>query len=62
MGGIAVTRKIGDRKILIELYNDGRVFALFSDRRTEDLPVEELEQVPDSFPAFLAKMRAYLDA
>ena len=61
MGGIAVTRKVGERKVLIELYNDGRVFALFSDRRTDDLPVEELQGAPGSFPAFIAKMREYLD-
>ena len=61
MGGIAVTRKVGDRKVLIELYNDGRVFALFSDRRSDELPVEELTDAPASFPAFIAKMREYLD-
>jgi hypothetical protein len=61
MGGVAVTRKIGMRKVLVELYNDGRVFALFSDRATEDLPVEEVKSDPGSFAAFITKMRDYLD-
>jgi hypothetical protein len=61
MGGVAVTRKVGMRKVLVELYNDGRVFALFSDRRTEDLPVEEVKSDPGSFSAFITSMRDYLD-
>jgi hypothetical protein len=61
MGGVAVTRKVGDRKVLVELYNDGRVFALFSDRRSNDLPVEEIKDTPESFASFIMKMRDYTD-
>jgi hypothetical protein len=61
MGGVAVTRKVGERKVLVELYNDGRVFALFSDRGTEELPVEEVKDDPGSFKAFVTKMREFLD-
>ncbi len=61
MGGIAVTRKVGVRKVLVELYNDGRVFALFSDRGSVDLPVEEIHGDRSSFSAFITKMREYLD-
>ncbi len=61
MGGIAVTRKVGVRKVLVELYNDGRVFALFSDRGSVDLPVEEIHGDRSSFSAFITKMREFLD-
>jgi hypothetical protein len=61
MGGIAVTRKVGMRKVLVECYNDGGVFALLSDRRTDDLPVEEVKDDPGSFAALITKMREFLD-
>jgi hypothetical protein len=61
MGGVAVTRKIGARKVLVEFYNDGRVFALFSDRGSDDLPVAEVKGEPGSFSDLIAKMRDFLD-
>jgi hypothetical protein len=61
MGGVAVTRKVGTRKVLVESYNDGRVFALFSDRGSEDLPVEEVKGDRTTFSAFITKMREFLD-
>jgi hypothetical protein len=34
VGGVAVTRREGDRKVLVEFLNNGRVHALFADDAT----------------------------
>jgi hypothetical protein len=60
MGGVAVTRKAGNRKVLVEFYNDGRAFALFSERggdmRTTPVGTDRM-----AFLALLRQMREYLD-
>ena len=60
MGGVAVTRKVGIRKVLVEFYNDGRVFALFSTRGGE---MNVMPTVPNagSFKELLVTMGEYLD-
>ena len=60
MGGVAVTRKAGDKKVLVEFYNDGRTFALFSARHS-DMQVTPVAVDPSSSREFLVKMRDYLD-
>ena len=61
VGGVAVTQRSGSRKIYVEFFNDGKVFALFSDGSSE--PVSK-EVVPgyQSFKALLKEMQEYLDA
>jgi hypothetical protein len=60
MGGIAITRRQGERKGFVEFYNDGRVYALLSDRKGEKrvfpIPVDA-----PSFREFILQMRDYLD-
>lgn len=60
MGGVAITRKAHDRKVLVEFYNTGQVFALFSG------PTTEMRVIPvavDSLAlqSFLAEMEAFLN-
>ncbi len=61
MGGIAITRKSGDRKVFVEFYNDARAYALFSDRTSNDMRVEPLNIDPSSISSFLVAMRDYLN-
>jgi hypothetical protein len=58
MGGVAVTPRQGDGKVLVEFYNDGRVYALFPDRGAAAMDVKPVP--PESFATFVATMRGYL--
>jgi hypothetical protein len=60
MGGVAITRRAGPRKVFVEFYNDGRVYALFSERPSE-MRVAPLQADPQSFRHFTEEMRRYLD-
>ena len=61
VGGVAVTQRKNNRKVYVEFFNDGTVFALFSDGSSE--PVSK-EIVPgyQSFKNLVKEMREYLDA
>lgn len=60
MGGIAVTRQVGKRKVFIELYNDGRAYSLFSEKAGE-MDVVPLQANSISFRGLIANMRDYLN-
>jgi hypothetical protein len=60
MSGVAVTRKVGNRKVLLECYNDGRVYFLFSNRESGSMDVKPLSLDRDSLTAFIASMREFL--
>jgi hypothetical protein len=62
MGGVGVTHRQGARKVYVELYNNGTVHALFSDRTG---PTPTMETTPvgadvTSFYRFIRKAREYL--
>ncbi len=61
MGGVAVTRRQGKRKVLLECYNDGRVYALFSERPAA-MRVVSLAADRTAFERFVQEMRDYLNA
>jgi len=61
MGGIAVTRKVGNKKVLVEFYNDGKVYFLFSDRGSGSMDVKLLLLDQDSLTRFVASMRDFLN-
>lgn len=42
MGGVAITRRNESKKALVEFYNDGRVFVLFSAQSSE----MDVKQIP----------------
>jgi hypothetical protein len=52
MGGIAITRRVGSRKVFVEFYNDGRVYSLFSEKAAE-MKVFPLDADSLSFHAFI---------
>lgn len=61
MGGVAITRKIGSRKVIVECYNDGRVYFLFSDRESGSMDVKPLSLKRNSLTQFIASMREFLN-
>lgn len=60
MGGVAITRKVNNRKVLVEFYNDGRVYFLFSDRESGNMDVKPLQLDQGSLTRFIASMRDFL--
>ena len=61
VGGVAITQRKRNKKVYVEFFNDGKVFALFSDGSSE--PVSK-EIIPgyQSFKALIKEMQEYLDA
>src|SRR5690242_7316015 len=51
MGGVAITRWNDSRKVLVELYNDGRTFALFS-TQPSDMSVKQIPVDASAYAAF----------
>lgn len=60
MGGVAVTRRQDSKKVLVEFYNDGRVFALFS-AQPSDMDVKQVPVDTAAFAAFASEIKEYLD-
>lgn len=61
MEGIAITRKVGKKKALVECYNNGTVYFLFSDRESGNMDVKPLLLDQDSLTGFIASMRDFLN-
>jgi hypothetical protein len=59
MGGVAITRRQGDRKGFVEFYNDGTVYALFSDRSGQ-MGVVQVQVDCLSFRRLIGDLRDYL--
>lgn len=60
MGGVAITRRNDRKKVLVEFYNDGRAFSLFSEQSSE-MGVKQVAIDATSFAAFVAEMQSYLN-
>jgi hypothetical protein len=60
IGGVGITHRNNDRKVYIEIYNNGKVYALFSDGVTEPEAVE-VPTAHRSLKSFVTRMREYLD-
>jgi hypothetical protein len=60
MGGTAITRRAGNRKVFVEFYNDGRVYSLFSEKSSE-MNVVPVDAESIAFRALVANMRDYLN-
>ena len=61
VGGVGITRRKNDRRVYVEFFNNGRIFALFSDGVTDPISTE----IPPGRLGFLkliGDMGAYLDA
>jgi hypothetical protein len=61
VGGVGITHKRKTRKIYIEIYNNGEVYALFSDGISEP-DVKQVELDEQSLLRLVRAMRVYLDA
>lgn len=60
MGGIAITRRNDRKKVLVEFYNDGRAFSLFSTPPSY-MNVKQVPLNAASFAAFIGEIQEYLD-
>jgi hypothetical protein len=60
MGGVAITQRKGARKGFVEFYNDGRVYALFSDRKGE-MRVIPVQADSSSFRKLIMEVRDFLN-
>lgn len=60
VGGVAVTQRNLDKKVYVEFFNDGTIFALFSDGSSEPMSKEVIPGY-QSFKALVKEMREYLD-
>jgi hypothetical protein len=61
VGGVGITRRVADRKVLVEFFNDGSASALFSDDATQQLQTHRVKPTPQGLRATLRKMQEYLD-
>ena len=62
MGGVGITHRSGVRKVYVEFYNDGRVYALYSDRTLAGIRTLAVDASLASYHGFIAKAREYLHA
>lgn len=61
VGGVAVSQRSNDRKVYVEFFNDGTIYALFSDGSSEPVS-EEIRPGYQAFKALVKRMRDYLNA
>ncbi len=59
--GIGLTIRKGRRKVYVEFYNDGTVYALFSDGESE-AETRQVQARQDDFSALIGQAREYLNA
>lgn len=59
VGGVGFTHRGNGRKVYVEFFNDGRVFALFSDGQSEPMTREVLA-VRSGYRGLIAEMNGYL--
>jgi hypothetical protein len=61
VGGVAVTRRVKERKVLVEFFNDGTANALFADDATESMYTLPVPTTASGYQDVLLKSREYLD-
>jgi hypothetical protein len=60
IGGVGITGRHLGKRVYIEIYNDGQVYALFSDGESDPL-TQHVQPGHQSFKLLINKMRDYLD-
>jgi hypothetical protein len=61
VGGVAVTQRSNNKKVFVEFFNDGTIYALFSDGSSEPVS-EEIRAGYQAFKALVKRMRDDLNA
>ena len=61
VSGIGLTIRKGPRKVYVEFYNDGTVYALFSDGESEP-KTQQVQAGQDDYLALIGQSREYLNA
>lgn len=59
VGGVAVIRRRGNRKVYVEFFNKGKILAMFSDGQTEPI-IHSVSFDERSFHFLLLEMKEYL--
>ena len=60
-GGVGVTQRRNGKKVFVEFFNDGKVFALFSDGISDPVS-KEVVPIHHAFQVLTKEMQEYLDA
>ena len=60
VGGVGITRRMGERMAYVEFYNDGSTCALFSNDENEGDTIR-IASDRDGFHHLLSQMEAYLN-
>jgi hypothetical protein len=60
VGGVGITRRLGDRKAYIEFLNSGLISRLLADDRTESMDTQRVENNRESFEAVISDIEAFL--
>jgi hypothetical protein len=61
IGGVGVTHKKNLRRVYVEFFNNGEIFALFSDNESSPISVA-VRPYPAAFDELIRHAREYLDA
>jgi len=61
VGGIAITRRNGTRKVMVECLNNSQVHALFADDETHQMHTRNVQPTPLGFRTLLAESDGYLN-
>ena len=61
VGGVGLTRRKNDRRVYVEFFNNGKIYALFSDGVTEPIS-REIPAGRQGFLKLIGDMGTYLDA
>ena len=61
LGGVGLTRRNRDRRVYVEFFNNGQIYAMFSDGNSEPISRPVTAGLA-AFKKLIAEMREYLDA
>lgn len=61
VGGVGITFRNAGRETYVEFFNNGKIYALFSDQRY-DPTNEPVKPYPNAFKGLMNKIREFLDA
>jgi hypothetical protein len=62
VGGVAITRRFGDRKAVVEFFNDDTASGLLADDASQNMQIHKIAITPQGFDEILDLMREYVDA
>jgi predicted DNA-binding antitoxin AbrB/MazE fold protein len=61
VGGVGITRRVGERKALVEFFNDNTANALFADDATQEMETHAVTITPQGFRDLCGRTREYVN-